>query len=140
MPISDAGELELLELRARVHALVDELAIESFTLRAEMLASPRRAIAVLEHARRARGVRNRASFAIARWRSGASAPRAPRAPFTPLEPLDELDDHGPTLEALELAWHLEEQGSPVAGSLLRLFAAAIEQHGGMSVLYQSFGD
>jgi hypothetical protein len=139
-----SDELELLAARARVNELVDELAIDSMRLRDEMLDNPGRAIAVLEHARRARGIRNPASFAIARWRAGADPRIRARQPASLASHLashlDEMEATGaPTLEALEFAWHLEDESSPVAEPMLRLLACAIERNGGMrAVLERSF--
>jgi hypothetical protein len=142
------SELELLEMRARVHELVDEIGIDSTRLRDEMTDEPARALRVLEHARRARGIRNRASFAISRWRGGA--PPARRAAETALEwkaeaarrELASSPEGPPTLEALELAWHLEELGSPIAAPVLRLLVLAVERSGGCRALLErsSFDD
>jgi hypothetical protein len=118
-----------LELRGRVHELLDELGIYSAEIRGGMTDDPDRALALLEHACRARGIRNRPAFAIARWRAGDDPrPSTPRLPMH-LEPA-EPEASPPTLEALELAWHLEDEGSPVAEPVLRLIAAGIERAGG----------
>jgi hypothetical protein len=118
-----------LEARGRVHELLDELGIYSAELRGAMTDDPERAIVLLEHASRARGIRNRPAFAIARWRAGDDPrPSSPSRALGP--PPAEPEASPPTLEALELAWHLEDEGSPVAAPVLRLIAAGIERAGG----------
>jgi len=113
--------------RARVSELLDALDI-SGPVSSDMLDHPGRAYAVLSHAQRARGVRNRAAFAIARWRS--SRPRPPAPPAADSEPVSEP----PSLVALEHAWSLEP--SPVGAAILRLMALALEKHGGFGPLQE----
>lgn len=112
--------LELLEA-------CDRIGVSSLTVRADMSSDPARALRVIAHAERARGIRNRAAFAVARWQ--VSAPPAAAAPVT-AEP--EVVGGAPSLADLERAWSLEP--SPAAAALLRLMALAFERHGGLSPL------
>ena len=127
--MSHDEELERLRLKARVLDLVDELAILSDRLRAEMLADPERAIAVLEYALDEPNVKNPASFAIASWRTGAD----PRRRSSSSSAREELPtEEPPTLSALEYAWSRER--SPIGETLLRMMAFSIERNGGATAM------
>jgi hypothetical protein len=114
--------LELLEA-------CDRIGVRSLTVRAEMSSDPARALRVIAHAARARGIRNRAAFAVARWQASTDAGSAViGAAVEPVEPVG----GAPSLADLERAWALEP--SPAASALLDLMALAIERHGGFSGL------
>ena len=53
-----------------------------------------------------------------------------RLPFGHVAELDDDVAHVPLLEALELAWHLEDEGSPIARPVLAALTLAIERAGG----------
>lgn len=113
--------LELLEA-------CDRIGVSSLTVRADMSSDPARALRVIAHAERARGIRNRAAFAVARWHRVTAPPAAAAAAA---EPVDVVGG-APSLADLERAWSLEP--SPAAAALLRLMALAFERHGGLSPL------
>lgn len=124
MSTAELDEAERLWTKQRVLDLLDELAIAGATLREEMLRDPERARAVLTHAKGSAGIRNVAAFAVANWRAGFD----PRDRVVVDEP--ELTEAAPTLSALELAWHLEGEGSFVAAPVLAMMRVAIARTGG----------
>lgn len=127
-------DVDGLEARARVYELADGLGIYSNPLRAEMADEPGRAIAVLELALSSPRIRNRAAFAIARWRAGADprsdSERARLRLDRELVDAELAPAGAPTIEALELAWSLEDEGSLVAMPMLAMMVVAIERAGG----------
>ena len=128
-----SDELEQLRARRDLFPLLEELEIVG-RVRKQMLAEPVAALAVLDHALLARGVRNRAAFAITRWR--ALRERAGVSLLPELEPEREREACPVDLDALEQAWSREPS---FAGELvLRLIAAALHAHGGYAALRASF--
>jgi len=127
-----SSELDRLELRARLHDELDELAIVG-SIRDEMTDDPEAALRLVARARRARGIHNPAAFLIAQWRSRRAPP--PRVPSgTPLEEV-ELDEGPPDLDTIEQAWSLSP---PVRELVLRLLAVAITRHGGFQQMRADF--
>jgi len=109
---------------------MDELEISSSFVRWEMLAEPERASRVLRTALSKRGIRNRAAFAIARFRAGDGAKPEPRR--QPLYPAGPQPEPGPpSLADLERAWSIESDVGPALVSAMR---AAIERAGGFAAL------
>lgn len=119
----DVGpDAEEASYRERAAWLLDELDIGSTTVRFEMLADPERACLILEHARQAKGLKNRAGYAVKRWRSGYDPRRVRQAPDREPEP----PEAAPSLSAIEYAWSLGPPLAPVA----RMMAASIGRTGG----------
>lgn len=112
----------------RLGELLDELGMVG-RIREEMLADPRRAVPVLEHAKGAHGVRNPGAFANSLWRQGAQHVGLPAGLSVRLDPEPELESGPPDLDALEQAWVLDE--SALRTGLLKLMAAAYTRHGGI---------
>ncbi len=124
-----SDELDRLELRARLHGELDELAITG-PVRDEMTDDPEAALRLVDRARRARGIRNPAAFLIAQWRARRAPPAPPPRPAEP-----EIVEGPPDLDTLEHAWSLSP---PVASLVLKLLGAAIEKHGGYQQLRADF--
>jgi len=123
-----SDELERLELRARLHAELDELDVTG-RLRDEMTDEPEAALRLVRRARRARGVRNPAALLVSLWRGRRAPP-----PARPAEP-ELVVDAPPDLDALEQAWALSP---PVRELVLKLLAAAIHRHGGYEQMRADF--
>jgi len=126
---AELDELEELERKAHALALMDELGIYG-RMRDEMRTDVDRAIAVLTHARDARGARNRAALAIANWRRGAD-PR-PGSSSRAMEAEPDPPEQPPSLSALEYAWSLP--ASPIATAVLAMAGYSIERNGGASAM------
>lgn len=130
VPAEEAQAPGLVEQHAYVLAITGQLGIGSF-IQQEMLEDPDRAAAVLGHALRAPGIKNRAGFATANWNGGFDPRSSPR----PVQKL--LGEPGPpTLSALEYQW---SKGPSALGELLLgTMAIAIAQAGGFKELQKTF--
>jgi len=127
-------ELERLRLRRDVNGYLDELDIRSPAIRSEMLDEPERALRILDTASSAPRIRNRAAFAIARWRDRDRRSAEPAV----LEITEDEELVPPTLDVLELQW--SQEPSFVGGLVLKLMAAAIARAGGFEELRASFDE
>lgn len=124
------NELAGYRARKRLGELLNELEITG-TVREQMLAEPERALEVLGKATRARGIRNRAAFAITRWRQLQARPEPPAPPLEPV-----LLGQPPDLDALEYVW--SRPATVMTELVSKLQATSIERHGGFAALHASF--
>jgi hypothetical protein len=70
----------------------------------EMWADPERAVAVLRHAKKGTGLRNRAAFAVANWQTGFD----PRPSTRPEPPAEQEHSEPPSLSGLEYMWSVPQ--------------------------------
>jgi hypothetical protein len=132
--MDDPIDLDAIRARARVYVALDALEIYG-PVRAQMVADPVRALAVLDRVMHSVGVRNRAAFAVASWRRATARPDTPRR-LVEATAQPELEVEPPELESLEYVW--AQPASDVGNLILRLIATALARHGGFEAMRASF--